>query len=299
MAEREEELLLLSPQGGLAQGAVQGLLRFARRKPLGAAGVLVILLLIITAAFAPLIAPYDPLKPDLLDRLKGPSLEHPFGTDQTGRDLFSRVVYGSRVSLQVGFAVVIVSTVGGSIIGIVSGYFEGKLDLIVQRIMDSLQAIPGLLLAIAIAATLGPGTYKAILPIAIVILPSIARVVRSSTLSTKRFPYVEAARTVGASDIRIILLHILPNVTAPILILASILIGAAIIIEASLSFLGLGTLPPNPSWGNMLSGSGRTHMEVAPWIAIFPGLAITIVVLAFNFVGDALRDVWDPKLRGR
>jgi peptide/nickel transport system permease protein len=263
------------------QGRVlAALARFARRNPLGMVAALVILTLVCTSVFAP-------------------SVLHPFGTDDIGRDVFSRVVYGGRVSLQVGILTVMLGTVVGATVGLVSGYFSGWLDLLVQRVLDSLQSIPGLLLALVVASVIGAGTINTIFPIALILVPINARVVRSAVLSVREYPYIEAARVLGCADGRIILRHVLPNVVAPILILASIYIGNAIIVEASLSFLGLGTPPPTPSWGNMLSGQGRTYMEQAPWLAVFPGLAITLTVLAFNLFGDALRDTWDPRLRGR
>lgn len=274
-------------------------LKFAQRNPLGAAGLLIIVVLVVSAVLAPLIAPYDPLLPYPIERLSGPSIDHFFGTDDIGRDVFSRIVYGGRVSLQVGLLTVVVGTTIGGILGLVSGYFGGWFDIITQRLLDSFQSIPGLLLALVVAAVIGAGTLNTIFPIAVVIIPVNARVVRSSVLSIREHAYIEAARVLGCDDQRILWRHILPNVTAPILILASIYIGNAIIIEASLSFLGLGTTPPTPSWGNMLSSQGRTYLEQAPWLAIFPGLAITLTVLAFNLFGDALRDTWDPRLRGR
>ncbi len=276
-----------------------GLSRFARRNPLGAVGAIVILLLVVTAIFAPLVAPYDPLFPDAINRLEAPGARHLFGTDDIGRDVFSRVVYGGRVSLQVGIMTVLLGTVVGATIGLMSGYFSGWADILVQRLLDSVQSIPGLLLALVVAAVIGAGTINTIFPIAVILIPINARVVRSAVLSVREHQYIEAARVLGCADRRIMLRHILPNVVAPILILSSIYIGNAIIIEASLSFLGLGTTPPTPSWGNMLAGQGRTYMEQAPWLAIFPGLAITITVLSFNLLGDALRDSWDPRLRGR
>ena len=291
--------LRLSPLPERRARVLAVLARFARRNPLGAAGGIVIVLLLVTAVFAPLVAPYDPLVPAPLDRLKGPSGAHLFGTDDIGRDVFSRVVYGGRVSLQVGISTVLVGTLIGAGIGLVSGFFSGWADILVQRLLDSIQSIPGLLLALVVAAVIGAGTINTIFPIAVILIPINARVVRSAVLSVREHQYIEAARVLGCADPRIMLRHVLPNVVAPILILSSIYIGNAIIIEASLSFLGLGTSPPTPSWGNMLSGQGRTYMEQAPWLALFPGLAITLTVLSFNLLGDALRDTWDPRLRGR
>jgi peptide/nickel transport system permease protein len=275
------------------------LMRFARRNPLGAAAAVIILVLVVTAVFAPVVATHDPLFPDAINRLAAPSGGHLFGTDDIGRDVFSRVVYGGRISLQVGILTVLLGTVVGSAIGLMSGYFSGWADIIVQRLLDSVQAIPGLLLALVVASVIGAGTLNTIFPIAVILIPINARVVRSAVLSVREHQYIEAARVLGAADQRIMLRHVLPNVVAPILILSSIYIGNAIVVEASLSFLGLGTPPPTPSWGSMLSGQGRTYMEQAPWLAIFPGMAITLTVLSFNLLGDALRDTFDPRLRGR
>jgi peptide/nickel transport system permease protein len=270
-----------------------------KHKPLGAASAGLILLLVLMAIFAPALAPYDPLaaRPEI--RLAAPSWEHLFGTDDIGRDVLSRVIYGARLSLWVGLLAVGVGTVAGTIVGLMSGYWQGWLDLVLQRVMDAVMAIPALILALAIVSVLTPSTTNAMLAIAVVIIPGNSRIVRGAVLSAKQNMYVEAAQALGCRHWRIILNHILPNVTAPILIIASIWLGNAILIEASLSFLGLGTQPPTPSWGLMLSSTGRAFMEQAPWLAIFPGLAISLAVLGFNLFGDTLRDAWDPKLRGR
>jgi peptide/nickel transport system permease protein len=270
-----------------------------KRKPLGTAAACLILLLVGPAIFADVLAPYDPFLTRPETRLLAPSWQHPFGTDDIGRDVFSRVIYGARISLWVGLLAVGIGTASGTLIGLICGYWEGTLDLMLQRVMDALQTIPGLILALAIVSVLTPNTTNAMLAIAVVIIPGNSRIVRGAVLSAKQNPYVEAARALGGSHLRLIASHILPNVTAPILIIASIWLGNAIFIEASLSFLGLGTQPPTPSWGLMLSGTGRAYMEQAPWLAIFPGLAISLAVLGFNLFGDTLRDVWDPKLRGR
>jgi len=268
-----------------------------RRKPLGAASATLVLLIVLTAIFADVLAPYDPLAPQPEIRLSAPSRAHPFGTDDIGRDVLSRVIYGARISLWVGMLAVGIGTVGGMIIGLACGYWEGRLDLILQRVMDAVQAIPGLVLALAIVSVLRPNTTNAMLAIAMVIIPGNSRIVRGAVLSAKQNRYVEAAQALGCQQPRVVITHILPNVTAPILIIASIWLGNAILIEASLSFLGLGTQPPTPSWGLMLSSTGRAFMEQAPWLAIFPGLAISLAVLGFNLFGDTLRDAWDPKLR--
>lgn len=272
--------------------------RFARRQPVGFASALVIVVLVVVAIFAKQIAPYDPSESLRGARLLSPSTDHLFGTDERGRDIFSRVVFGSRISLQVGFIAVGIGVMGGSIIGIASGFWGGVMDTLVQRIMDALLSLPALVLAIALAGVLGQGVTTAMIAIGIVILPSANRVVRGATLTIVQSPYVEAARAVGASDVRILARHITPNVVAPIIVMASIVMGFAIVVEASLSFLGIGAPVTEVSWGQLLN-TGRAFMEDAPWLIVAPGLAITSVVLAFNLLGDALRDELDPSLRGR
>jgi ABC-type dipeptide/oligopeptide/nickel transport system permease subunit len=278
-------------------GRAQALWTVIKRKPLGMASAALILLLVLTAIFANVLAPYDPLAAQPEIRLAAPSWAHPFGTDDIGRDVLSRVIYGSRISLWVGLLAVGIGTFAGTIIGLVSGYWEGRLDMVLQRVMDAVNTIPGLLLALAIVSVLRPSTTNAMLAIAVVIIPGNSRIIRGAVLSAKQNRFVEAAHAIGCRDLRIIATHILPNVTAPILIIASIWLGNAILIEAALSFLGVGTQPPTPSWGLMLSSTGRAFMEQAPWLAIFPGLAISLAVFGFNLFGDTLRDAWDPKLR--
>jgi ABC-type dipeptide/oligopeptide/nickel transport system permease subunit len=268
-----------------------------KRKPLGAASAGLIVMIVLMAIFADVLSPYDPLATQPEIRLRAPSWEHPFGTDDIGRDVLSRVIHGARISLWVGLLAVGIGTAAGMVIGLVCGYCEGRVDLIFQRVMDAVQAIPGLVLALAIVSVLRPNTTNAMLAIAMVIIPGNSRIVRGAVMSAKQNRYVEAAQAVGCRHPRIILNHILPNVTAPILVIASIWLGNAILIEATLSFLGVGTQPPTPSWGLMLSSTGRAFMEQAPWLAIFPGLAISLAVLGFNLFGDTLRDAWDPKLR--
>jgi peptide/nickel transport system permease protein len=270
-----------------------------RKKPLGMASALLLLVLVLTAIFADVLAPYNPLEARPEIRLAAPSRLHPFGTDDIGRDVLSRVVYGARISLWVGLLAVGIGTLAGMIIGLACGYWEGRLDIVLQRVMDAVQAIPGLVLALAIVSVLKPSTTNAMLAIAVVIIPGNSRIVRGAVLSAKQNRYVEAAQALGCRQLTIVLNHILPNVTAPILVIASIWLGNAILIEASLSFLGLGTQPPIPSWGLMLSSTGRAFMEQAPWLAVFPGLAISLAVFGFNLFGDTLRDAWDPKLRRR
>jgi ABC-type dipeptide/oligopeptide/nickel transport system permease subunit len=279
-------------------GRARALWAVIRRKPLGAVSAALIAVIVLTAIFADVLAPYDPLdaRPEI--RLAPPSWEHPFGTDDIGRDVLSRVIHGSRISLWVGLLAVGIGTIAGLIIGLLCGYCEGRTDLVLQRVMDGVQAIPGLVLALAIVSVLTPNTTNAMLAIAMVIIPGNSRIVRGAVLAAKQNRYVEAAQAIGCRHPRIILTHILPNVTAPILVIASIWLGNAILIEASLSFLGVGTQPPTPSWGLMLSSTGRAFMEQAPWLALFPGLAISLAVLGFNLFGDTLRDAWDPKLRG-
>ena len=283
---------------------VRSLLDVARRKPLGAAGAGVTLLLILSAVLAPLIAPFDPYDFNLTDqglplRQQAPNGEFLFGTDALGRDVLSRIIYGARVSLMVGFLSVALGTTVGTAIGLASGFWGGKVDQVLQRIVDTFMAFPGIVLALAVIAVLGQSLMNIILVIAIVIAPGTSRVIRGAVLAVKENIYVEAARSIGASDLRISIRHVLPNVFAPVIIIATAWVGNAIVIEAALSFLGMGTPPPTPTWGGMLAGEGQRNLENAPWLAIFPGLAISIVVLSFNMLGDALRDVLDPRLRSR
>jgi peptide/nickel transport system permease protein len=267
------------------------------RKPLGLIGVFLVLLQIFAALFGPMIVPYDP-NAQYYDRImSAPSGEHFFGTDNFGRDLFSRVVWGARISLKVGVMAVAIGTVLGSLLGIVSGYFGGRIDMILQRAMDGWMAFPSIILALTIVAVLGPGETNVMVAIGLSQIPPANRVVRGAVLAEKHNLYVEAAKAMSASEGRIIFRYILPNVTAPIIVVATLALGQAILAEASLSFLGVGVQPPNPAWGSMLSGHSRTYMLVAPWMAIFPGLAIFLTVMGWNLLGDALRDVWDPRFQ--
>ena len=279
-------------------GPLPHVVRFARQHPLGGVSALLTVLLVLTAVFAPLLAPYDPEKIIRGARLVRPDGRFLLGTDELGRDVLSRMIYGARISLEVGLVSVAVSTTLGSIFGVVSGYFGGATDLVIQRFMDMVMAFPALVLALAIISVLGPDIVNVMLAIALVATPATSRVVRGATMSVRENAFVEAAMAAGCSHPRIILRHILPNVMAPIIVVATVSIGTAILTEAALSFLGLGTPPPAPSWGNMINGSSRTYLMLAPWIAIFPGVAITVAVLAFNLLGDALRDVLDPRLHG-
>ena len=283
---------------------VATLKKFAVSKPLGAIGAVIVVIIVLAAIFAPIVSPYDPYDSNLNEvglpvRLEGPSWSFPLGTDAIGRDVFSRIIYGSRVSLLVGLGAVALGTVFGTFVGLVSGYFVGKVDQVLQRVVDTLMAIPAIVLALAVITMLQPGLFNIILVIAIVIAPGTSRVVRGTVLAIKENVYIEAARSIGAGGPRIVLRHILPNVVAPIIVIASIWVGNAIVIEAALSYLGLGTPPPTPTWGGMLALEGRRHLENAPWLALAPGAAISIAVLAVNMLGDALRDVLDPRLRNR
>ncbi|HSJ19657.1 MAG TPA: ABC transporter permease [Nocardioidaceae bacterium] len=258
---------------------------------------LVILALVLTAAlFGSALAPYGINQIDVANRLQPPSPDHWFGTDELGRDIFSRVLVAARVSLQVGVIAVGISLAAGVTLGLVAGYYGGRVDDVVMRLMDMLFAFPAILLAIAILAVLGPGIANAMIAIGIVYTPIFARITRASVLSVRQEVFVRAARSIGASDVRILRLHILPNVMAPIIVQTSLSLAFAILSEAALSFLGLGVQPPQPSWGRMLF-DGRGFIEQAWWMGVFPGLAIFLTVLAFNIVGDASRDALDPKQR--
>ncbi len=273
------------------------LLRFAARKPLGAVGAVLLLTAVLLAVFAPAVAPYDPAKNLLGQRLKPPSAAHPFGTDAQSRDLLSRIIHGARLSLTVGIGSVLLGTVTGAALGILSGYLGGWVDLLLQRLVDVMLAIPNLILAIAMVAMLGQRLTNVVIALGVAQAPRVCLVVRGMTLTLRAQPFVEAARSLGATDRRVMLRHLLPNVAAPIIVLVTAGLGGAIVAETSLSFLGLGAPVTTPSWGEMLSNQARRFMTVAPWLGIFPGLAITTVVLSVNLLGDALRDLLDPRLR--
>lgn len=276
-----------------------GLRTFVRIAPLGAIGALVIVFMGLVAILAPWIAPYSPTSIAILDRLEAPSLRHLMGTDNLGRDVLSRLMYGARLSLSVSFFAVLFGATAGSIIGLVSGYFGGRVDFVIQRVMDVLQAFPLLILALVIVSMLGASFQNIVSAIAIVIMPGYSRVARGATITVRRLPYIDAATTIGATTPRIMARHILPNIMAPLLVLATASLGSAILVETSLSFLGLSASPTAPSLGGMLSVEGRAAFQDAPWLAIFPGLAISLVVLGFNLAGDGLRDAWDPALKSR
>jgi ABC-type dipeptide/oligopeptide/nickel transport system permease subunit len=275
-----------------------GLRTFARRSPFSAFWGVVALAIILMAIAAPLIAPYDPLRSDFRAMGQPPSEAHWFGTDQIGRDVLSRVIYGARASLTVAIGAVLFGTTLGALWGLASGYFGGYFDIISQRIIEFLQSFPDLILAMAIAMALGAGMDTVIIAIAITRIPFGGRVIRSVVLSLKEIQYIEAARGLGASHLRMMLRHILPQCVAPFLILATAHLGVAIIIEAALGFLGVGIPPPTPTWGNMLADSLNAGLVPPWWLVLFPGLAITLTVLAFNLLGDGVRDVLDPRLRG-
>jgi peptide/nickel transport system permease protein len=275
---------------------IRALLHFLLRKPLGAFSLLLILAAIAVAVLTPVLAPYDP-EATVGVRLQPPSGAFLFGTDDVGRDILSRLIYGAHVSLEVGFISIVIGIGLGTLLGVVSGYQGGPADLLTQRVVDIWMAFPAILLALSLVSALGVSLKTETIAIGIVIVPSTARVIRSATLSVKESDYVAAARTLGARDGRIVLIHVLPNVMAPVIVLASTSIGAAILAEAGLSFLGLGTPPPTPSWGQMVNEATQGFLTIQPWLTIAPGLCIGAVVLAFNLLGDALRDVLDPRLR--
>lgn len=279
--------------------------RFIRRKPLGAIGGAIVLVLIITAIFANFIAPFDYDVGKATERLQGPSARHYFGTDNLGRDMFSRVVYGSRISIAVGFGAVLVGTGLATILGILSGYFGGLFDLLFQRLIDAWIAFPAIILLaclVTVTTTRNTSATASIVIVAItlgvVVTGSSSRVVRSAVIGMRDMPYMEAARCIGCGHLYILVRYVLPNVLAPVMILATVQLGGAILAESTLSFLGFGVKPPMPAWGSMLAGSGRQYFLTAPALAIWPGLAISLAVFGFNMLGDALRDELDPRLRG-
>jgi peptide/nickel transport system permease protein len=276
----------------------KGLWRLVREKPLGAFGGMLVLVLMLCAIFAHWIAPYPYDETNVRQRLKPPGALFYLGTDNLGRDVFSRIIYGARISVTVGFGAVTLSILLATLLGVASGYFGGKVDVFIQRVVDAAMAFPPLVLLLSIMAVLGPGLLNIILVLGIIPSANRSRIIRSATLSAKENQYVEAARAVGASHLRIILCYVLPNIMAPIIVVATNALGAVILIEATLSFLGFGVPPPYPSWGEMLSGSGRSYMYKAPWMAVWPGVAISLAVFGFNMLGDALRDLLDPRLRG-
>ena len=270
--------------------------RMLRKSPTTVAGAIIVMTVMLAGILAPWIAPYDPVKTDLYARLKPPSMEHFFGTDNVGRDVLSRIIWGSRVSLKVGVISVGIGMIIGVILGLVGGYFGGITEKSIFSIVDLLLSMPSLLLAIAIVATLGPGIWQVMTAVGISLIPIFARVTRGSVLTVKEQNYVLAAKALGASKIDIMLRHILPNILTPIIVMATLNCAFAIIMEVALSFLGIGIQPPEPTWGLILS-NGWQQMRYATWISTFSGLAITITVLGFNLLGDGLRDLMDPTMR--
>ncbi|MEW6727606.1 ABC transporter permease [Desulforudis sp. 1088] len=268
-----------------------------KRYPLTAAGAAIVLLVVLAAVCAPVLAPYDPLALHLPDRLQPPGPAYPLGTDEMGRDILSRVLYGARLSLLAGLGIVGLAAVGGMVIGSVSGFIGGRVELVTMRLMDIMLAFPSLVLALALSAALGPNFRNSIIAVAVVKIPVYVRLVRGLTLSIKERQFVKAARTFGASRAWIISRHILPNCLAPVIVQATLGIGEAILIAAALSFIGLGAQPPAPEWGAMVS-MGRTYLLDQWWYATFPGVAIFITVIGFNLFGDGVRDILDPRLRG-
>ena len=275
------------------------IVEFCRQRPLGAIGAAVVLLNIVVALLANVLSPYDPLGTDYGAMLAAPSRAHWLGTDAFGRDVLSRIIYGSRTAMLVGFCCAFVGATVGAVIGVASAYFGGKVDLVIQRVMDIFLSFPLIILALAVVAMLGTGLQNVIAAITVPMIPRAALVARSSALAIREMPYVDAARAAGFSHMRIILRHMSPNVMAPYLIMLTAFLGQAILLEASLSFLGLGVSEPTAAWGLMLRGAAVQFAESAPWMAIFPGLAISLAVFAFNLFGDSLRDALDPRLRNQ
>ena len=279
-------------------GAWPVLARFARKKPLGAAGGVLMVVMVLTAVFADLLQSHDPIATNAAYTLGQPNAEHWLGTDHLGRDIYSRIVHGARVSLIVGLASTLLGSVLGGVIGLLSGYIGGTTDLVAQRVLDILQGLPLLVLALVMSAALGPAIHNVVIAISIPIIPRAARVIRSSVLSIREMQYVEAARALGVRHLRIAFRHVLPNTVGPFIVLCTAQLGSAILVEATLSFLGLGVPEPYPSWGRMLSVSAAEYAQKAPHLVLFPGIAISLAVFGSNLLGDALRDVLDPRLRG-
>lgn len=277
--------------------AVIEFFRALRHHPLGMFGFIGVVLLVIVALFAPWIAPHSATAQDF-SLLEGPSWAHPFGTDRLGRDILSRVIHATRIELRIGVTSVFIGVALASVVGLVSGYLGGATDTLIQRINDAWLAFPGLILLIIISAVLGPSPTTLTIALVIGTIPGTSRVIRGAVLSEKNNAYVEAARVIGCSELRIMFRHVLPQIVAPIIVIISIMIPVIALLGAALSFLGLGLAPPTPSWGGDLSGDAREYFRNAPWMAIFPGAAISLTVLSFNMLGDAMRDIFDPRLRG-
>ena len=288
----------LTRAGANVEGRWSAIRFLARRYPLGAFGGVIMALCVFAALFAPYITVYDPLSTNAAFSLARPSVQHWLGCDFMGRDVYSRIVYGSRISLAVGIGSMSLGLTCGVLIGLTSGYLGGWIDLAAQRLIDILQSLPLLVMALLMTAALGPSLRNTIIAISIALIPSSARVVRSTTLSLREQPFVESAKAIGMSEVRIAFRHVLPNTLAPLIVLGTAQLGSAILVEAALSFLGLGIPEPYPSWGRMLSESAAEYVRTAPWLVIFPGVAISLAVFGSNLLGDALRDTLDPRLRG-
>jgi peptide/nickel transport system permease protein len=287
----------LASAGAGADGFWATLAYFLRRYPLGAAGAVIIIAIVLMAIFAGWITGFDPTATNPRASLAPPGGDHLLGADSLGRDVWSRIVYGARISLAVGIGSTTLGCLFGVMVGLMSGYFGGWLDLIAQRFMDMLQSLPLLVMALVMAAALGQSIENTIIAISIPLIPTVARVIRSNTLMLREMPYVEAARAVGMNEVEIALRHVLPNTLAPLIVLGTAQFGSAILVEAALSFLGLGIPEPYPSWGRMLSDSAAEYVRIAPWLVIYPGVAISLAVFGTNLLGDALRDIFDPRLR--
>lgn len=269
-----------------------------REKRLGAIGAVVAMVFLFVGLFADVLAPYGMNEVDMGARLQAPSWAHPFGTDNLGRDLLSRCMYGAQISVIIGLTVAAISTVISALIGIISGYFGGKVDLVIQRFVDAWMSFPGLVVLIVVASVFGAGITQIVFTLGLLIGIGGSRIVRSAVVSVREDMYIHAAKTIGASAPRILWRHVLPNVIPPLIVLFTSSVGTAILAESGLSFLGLGVPPPHPTWGGMLSGNGRTYMLQGPWLALAPGICLTLVVYAINVFGDALRDMLDPRMRG-
>jgi peptide/nickel transport system permease protein len=287
----------LARAGANVRGRGSALLFFVRRYPLGAIGALIMVIFVATALFAGTIASFDPFTTNARVSLAPPGGEHVLGADFMGRDVFARIVYGARISLAVGVGATALGCLVGVAIGLLSGFFGGWLDLLVQRLMDIMQSLPLLVMALVMAASLGPSLTNTIFAIAIPLVPNVARIIRSNALSLREMPFVEAARAIGMSETRIAFVHVLPNTLAPLIVLATAQLGSAILVESALAFLGLGVPEPHPSWGRILSESAAEYVRTAPWLVVFPGIAISAVVFGTNLFGDAIRDILDPRQR--
>jgi len=287
----------LAKAGANTKGRWSELRFLARRYPLGAFGGVIMLVFVLTAIFADLLTLHDPLSTNAASSLAAPGSSYWLGADFMGRDMYSRIVYGARISLAVGIGSVALGGFFGVLIGLLSGYIGGWFDLAAQRLIDILQALPLLVMALVMAASLGPSLGNTIIAISLPLVPSVARIIRSNTLSLREQPFVEAAKAIGMSELRIAFRHVLPNTLAPLIVLGTAQLGSAILTEAALSFLGLGIPEPHPSWGRMLSESAAEYMRTAPWLVVFPGIAISLAVFGTNLLGDAVRDILDPRQR--